>query len=283
LPAWLRNTIQARVERGVERGTIHYDPDAVAVCLAAEATSDCAAVLTRDPVCPDGLDGTVPRDGECVDDLECAGDAYCAGLVDACTGRCEPRVPAGASCEPAAECAFGTVIVSDNDGCICRAQGLEGQSCRYGCQGSLECSGPDGRCARSESATLGQECDSLHLCSAGSVCAYDADPSNEQAHCVERAEPGGACTRSAPDMCPEGEWCRLAEPADSNVGICVPPVAEGDACSVSSDCNEWWGSCTDGACVAFRDNGAACSRDDECFSGACREGVCALDTCVADD
>jgi hypothetical protein len=288
LEARLTNSLAARLERGVRAGTIRYDPAVVGECLASLAALDCAASVSSAPdgyECPEGFDGTVGPGGACIDDLECAGDARCSPDfgTGACGGRCVRRGQAGEACQFGADCTFETTCACDDLGCACRALGSAGQSCAYGCQGSLVCVNDSGAptCERPVSGKVGQRCDdALVVCPRGTACVHDgAGENSNEAHCVALAASGARCGAAQPSSCADDEWCRLTAP-NYDVGSCSPVPVDGDPCESPYDCDSRLGRCVDGACTVKRDNGKPCSIGDDCWSDVCFDGLCSLSPCA---
>lgn len=282
LRARLTNSLEARLERGVGAGTIRYDPATVGACLASIASLDCAASVTsaEDYQCPEGFDGTVEVGGGCIDSLECAGDAWCSPDFEtgACAGRCVRRGQAGEACQFGDACTLGTSCVSEDFAATCRAPGSEGQSCLYGCQGSLVCVGDSAICQRPRSGNVGQRCDdALVVCPPGTACVDDGAGEGSQARCVELAASGAPCGWQL-SPCADDEWCRLTAP-DYDVGTCSSPPVDGDPCESPYECDSRLGQCVDGACTVKRDNGKPCSIGEDCWSDVCRGGLCTLSAC----
>ena len=277
------------VAQAIEAGTIVYNAGRVNACLGAISAVGCDLFGgSRIPeVCLEAFDGQVAVGGDCSIDAECTGTAFC--VANTCPGTCtEPRGEAGACLEDD-HCNDGLLC----DGQSCAVPRQQGDSCGdtlASCGGGLLCTGGDddsgtpGTCEPFEEVFAlaeGESCDFIagEFCATGLACVIEADL--DLGVLIQSCEPpvasGAACRLALPNHCPDGEYCDGLD-TDNGVfeGTCKALPGDGIACAAGSitGCAEGR-SCVNGTCRTVRENGGACSDDEECYSENCDSGVCA--------
>ena len=193
---------------------------------------------------PDGMGICLPITPPCTDGQPCGNGGIC--LVDTCVPACTPGDHT--TCPGTDKCLpWGTGgACFDKDSCV-----YGSNNPAYGCEGNYECEadparpGNIGKCA--VECEEDDECDS-GLCLPSGVCAT-CDP-DEQKGC------------DADQKC----WA-----TPDNMGVCLST----DECDNDAQCAP--GKCYEGQCVP------ACTANDQCDSGVCRNppGVCV--TCIPGD
>ncbi len=217
--------------------------------------------LCLEPTCEDG----VRNGGEVGED---------------CAGTCEARCPAGQPCGDASDC------LPDHS---CNNYGLcEAPNCGDGLLGpdetDIDCGGP--------------ECGAT--CKVDEACLVDGD-------CVpiisNKCGPTGLCLEAAcGDLAKNGSETDVD--CGGDVAFCAARCDSGAACAVPSDCTS--GVCTDRVCAlptcddgvtnggeSAEDcgavcvaegrlcaTGADCGSDDDCATGWCDDGACAVRSCT---
>lgn len=251
---------------GVEAGTVIYDADAAASCLARFSSCERATVFgltsAAAAACSNVFRGTVPSGGACTNRAQCASE------------KCELACDPGTCCE-------GT--------CVGDTPSLVYVNLGDACGNGKVCT--DSTCDRTVSMCvalkpLGSTCNEGFECES-QLCNNDV--------CVEYVASGGAC--SSDDDCEQfGDIC-----SDTSK-TCVAVGLTGDACVDSDDCSPVYtctsaktcalgpfvgepceSSCVDnsycdattGACVARKADGATCVDEDECEGTCTLDGVCA--------
>jgi hypothetical protein len=248
--------------------------------------------------------------GACMDDGDCAPGNFCTPQ-----GLCVPAFSNGAACERSTQCTsrFCTDGVCCNSACdgqcaVCaKAFGAATngvcQTAPQGSRGSPECyffvcDGQQTSCPTT--------CSSNSQCNSDSFCYQGPNSS----FCVPKNSNGLSCTSAA--QCASGKCvdgyccdsdcqgscnaCSRALGASEN-GVCtilaqgsvgLPACSPGRCNGTSSDCSlfcvndaDCSGSswCSNGTCLAKKDNGGTCSSTLECKSGLCFDGVCCNTTC----
>lgn len=243
----------------IEAGTLVYNEDAGADCLAAyEAINFCALAFDRgefeaaDEACQRTFTGQVAVGGDCFDDVECVGGGDC--LIpecpdECCVGACQaveppPQLaPIGAACEGFDECVYDGYCKIDfatGDG-TCEALLNEGDECEdlFACAGDLGCDLDFvtlmGVCRRLPGN--GEACnpDSLIGCSQTNLYCDEVDST-----CKRYPDVGDSCDPAAEQAC-----VYYAECVD---GACVQRPGLGDSCVELPDCLGGL-SCDSGVCV----------------------------------
>jgi hypothetical protein len=216
--------------------------------------------------------------------------AACAGDGSSCQGQCD-----GAN---AASCGYATSTLECSPAhCDHNAAYATGR-----CDGAGQCAASRTACSPyvCEGATCTTTCSSDSGCASGFDC--------ESGVCVALRVNGSACTEArtcASGACADGVCCTSAcdgtcDRCDlpGHVGQClaVPlgskphPASCGayrcngslpacpESCASDAVCAEGF-DCEEGACALRRENGVACSRNEQCLSGACTDGVCCDSSC----
>ena len=284
------------------------------VCCDAACTGACQQcnVQGKEGTCTPAAAGTDP-DGDCgglwcggaaACLAQCSGDPDCKAGLSCVQGKCLAQKQDGQACAAGADCASGNCVdgVCCGSACggTCEACNLPGKlgscsaiaagtdpagECGAGyCGGNRACSTA---CVVSSSckpgtACLGGTCGGKlpngSACNAGGVCA--------SGQCVD----GVCCNIACDGKC---EACNLA----GNLGACTAlssrtdPGAECGAtwcsgsapaclgsCALDTDCKAGF-ACISGTCRALATNGTACTRDGECVSTHCADGVCCNTAC----
>jgi len=288
--AGLRNGVVAEALAALEKGTVSYDADAMAACLADLASTPCSAPLSPDLLCESAVTGLVPEGGDCTLSVECAGDERCDGAT--CPGQCVPRTEAG--CVVDADCPSGGQCMAAEGGArFCRALARQGEPCAYSpwCIPGLFCTTESGRqaegsCEERPRAATGEACGPMPYgtaCAAGDVCAIlgPGDPTGWLEQCVPVADSGGPCYPGPEDGCPPGEYCPITTGelfAGTYSASCAPTVALGEGCTVDVfgvGCGPL-ARCKDGICAALGELGATCTESGDCLSNSCVDGACAV-------
>jgi hypothetical protein len=234
-----------------------------------------------DPPCGDGLycDGaagtcapTLGTGATCFTSVQCQDGLFCqpGGLGSPST--CQARGELGAPCstDVTAACAAGLFCEFDFSGSTCQLSPGAGESCRFGaedsrCAAGLLC---DARTFTCESPiALGGACESSALCT-------------ENTYCSRRL----LCrpVRGEGEVCAEGIQCAAGLQCISD-GVCRDRIAAGEACqpqersSQSSCVSDHVCDTASATCIPLeRDRavGETCSRDSQCITGECVDGLC---------
>jgi hypothetical protein len=240
----------------VKRGTVSYDADLAAACLAQDG-GDCAFHLQQPESCRLTFRGKVAPGGVCVIGNECVDDGDCqlpAGCTAACCiGTCSvghPRVALGGNCSNVPfDCVPGAFC---NGVGICAALVAPGGVCASSsaCQDPAICllsSAGSGTCLVPPAE--GQSCDPTQTL--GAPCRRGDDYCDPVAsRCVKRRPPGAACTDT-------GMGCVFYAPCKD--GVCTATPTAGQACDAAAATAPCYGNleCTAGTCVLPADT-AAC-------------------------
>jgi len=279
--ALAEDTVFARAEEAVARGTVIYRPEQFEACLAELDAGGC------DPSagggCTEAFEGTVADGGDCVWSEECVSNR-CVSAEGVCPGRCAPFTPEGGACVAFDECGAGLACVAGT--CTRILLSAEGEPCDpstgRSCAGiDLECQGvtPDaaGTCVNWRTAfagALGSPCAPADgdYCDPGLSCAFDMAAGGFT--CQASVAAGAACTVAVPELCPAGQYCA----AEGVSGTCAALPAAGAACTRTGLCAAGL-RCTGSLCAAPARIGDACTADAQCLSNACDGGVCAIPEC----
>ncbi|MBX3184037.1 MAG: hypothetical protein KIT72_00820 [Polyangiaceae bacterium] len=212
--------------------------------------------------------------GQCNADSQCSGERYC----NPATANCEQRLDNGQACERAVQCASGHC--TQGVCCDTACNGL----CES-CLGAHKASGADGTCGAVRNNT-----DPLTQCDeAGATSCGQTGMCNGARAC--RLYPSG--TVCAPAICQlDGRFnhprtCNGSGTCSSaNVTHCSPFKCTGtgciDACVSDNNCMDGFicllaqGKCEKPHSLKLGDG---CSRDLECQTGVCVEGVCCDQRC----
>jgi hypothetical protein len=198
-----------------------------------------------------------------VSDEDCATSAFCSAA-----GACVSKKTAGQTCAADEECS--------STACV------DGVCCNSACTGQCEaCSVPGkvGTCSpvtgappasKPACAGNGTGCDGKCNGVDTKACAMPG----ENVQCRLPACASSVATLA--ESCDGSGKCPSARSQACDATGCDGTLCKG--CKLDSECTA--GSyCRGGICTTFAENGAACSRDDECESGSCTDGVCCNGTC----
>jgi hypothetical protein len=89
----------------------------------------------------------------------------------------------------------------------------------------------------------------------------------------------GTCSLAVPDVCPEGQYCKLL-PDTIAGGTCTVLPADGQPCAeaiAGPECAPIT-RCENGTCRSLKASGASCQSDDSCYSDECVAGSCVIET-----
>lgn len=280
----LRNADLRGLAELVAGGTVAYDGDAMATCLADLASAPCVELSSTGLAdvtaggCAAAIAGQVAAGGACDRTLECQAGNYCETGMS-CPGTCTPRVAAAGACSIDEACATGLDCASGH----CAAFGQTDATCGTGapsCAMGFVCDTdrmPASCQPITHAAASSAACNpgAGVFCQAGLVCAL-VDVDADVYQCQAPVAAGAACFRAVPSACPTGQVCIV--PAGQDAGTCTAQGAVGQPCAqgagVVFGCVS--GSACDGdtdLCVALADNGAACTSDAQCV-GDCIALAC---------
>lgn len=285
--------IYANLQKAVEAGRVTYHPSELPGCLQALDAASCDEF--DQTTCAGLFTGTTATGEACELDEECAGDAQCL-VQDSCPGSCGRRASAGQPCTEQNACDAGLKCVTSDDAQTCVNPVKLGESCgpSVPCAGLLYCKASTtatdgtGTCVSRAVGHTGEEgasCDGFGvepLCEPGLTCSFVQENGESVGRCSPRATSGGACTYSAPDACPEGEYCHIdtelgVKPA---AGTCQPQPKLGETCRYGTI---WTAPCAETAllchpdtdvCAVGKHIGETCTAAGECFNGDCTGGQC---------
>jgi hypothetical protein len=207
----------------VEKGTVAYDEEAAADCIAEAADASCMFVgfANDDSACSDVFRGTVPQGGACDISFECADYAACEPTDPncdpdqmCCPGTCgtpQTEVAAGGTCGDNTYCAAGT---------YCKPTGTDTGTCT------------------ARLTTEGAACDSLDACEGPMICDIFAMAPT----CVKPAGDGETCDPEALIPCGDGR-----QHCDEMTLKCVDALPTGSPCETSSVCRND-ATCSNGTC-----------------------------------
>jgi hypothetical protein len=204
---------------------------------------------------------------ECADDDGCQPDHYC---VD---NKCEKRIDPGGTCKDDSQCS------KSNPHCV------DGVCCNTTCTGQCEAcdvEGKEGTCSlvtgephgqRSACRGDGSACNGTCAGQLRNACAF----ASAQTVCVQ-----AACDL-ATGMAVEQAFCDGAGScASTDPIVCAPYGCGAVACrgNCVSDAQCAKGAfCKAGVCEELQKPGVSCSRDGQCASGFCTDGVCCEARC----
>ncbi len=240
----------------VKAGTVIYDGDAAARCLAFLTNDSCTFTgFHGGQDCESIFEGTLATGAACLEDEECKGyktqtadcaetDDTCDRSTACCPGVCTavPRAAAGASCATT-DCADG-----------------------------LYCSNVDRTC-KTLGATVGAACEAIDGCEDPMYCKIPA--MGQAGMCADAAAAGATCDPTANEPCVDGhQYC------DMTTMTCTNRAAIGSACSDTVPC-AYDANCdgTSNTCVAVPGPGDACTTTTGCLGSLdCTNSVCTLPT-----
>ncbi|MCO4762839.1 MAG: hypothetical protein KC502_15095 [Myxococcales bacterium] len=260
------------------------------MCTAFAALgADCAAAHCKPPLrcvtdksgkkrCADqGKEGAAcGQSGDCAVGLACSATKTCApgtGGGTACTGpgtcaagfacddtqgKCVPQVKLGAACLAHRHCLPGLVCGGLGLKGACVSQQAIGAACQQDsdCAASLHCSLASQTCVPKASA--GETCLGAESCGPLLYC----DVTSKQ--CMTLPGEGAACAFNV-KTCQPGLTCYQPSKKDRT---CVKLRNEGQACSQQNNCKAGLG-CQKGLCVPLPANGKTCLDKMYCADGWC--------------
>jgi hypothetical protein len=271
-------------------GTLVYDPGQVSACLASIRASGCDYPDKRlAALCPGVLTGKVALGGACTVNAECGATAYCKST--ACPGTCAPLVTKGAACAADDDCEDG--LVCDDTAKKCITAGKQGDACSdsapcstaFVCDGTAHCVAFSGIFAAAE----GKTCDpqGQALCQPNLTCALVSVSAQQKGvWSCEKPPTTGSCHVAIPEQCSAGKYCELG---GGLTGTCKPAPAASAPCAsrlpsdttVAKDICATGLTCwSDGKCHPHAHLTEACTADENCYSGTCREKVCKPSPCA---
>lgn len=246
--------------------------DASKICQAASCGGgtaipqiNCSGTSASCPIVPttdcDGYacDGLTCRDS-CAGDDDCLVTHYCAP-----SGSCELRVGAGEPCTSDEQCQSGSKCA-------------DGVCCNTACTGQCEAcnvEGSVGTCSAVTGAPRGDRpaCDgdgsACHGVCNGALRSACTFPST-QTPCRDAACEAGVAVEQA--FCDGEGSCATTAPVDCAPFSCGPSACRGD-CATDAQCSGD-AYCKANKCVERERVGIACTRDAQCASGFCTDGVC---------
>jgi hypothetical protein len=254
--------VSPRMQAEIDMGKVVYDSDKAGQCIDDFGAQSCDTTDEDGRVepqsCIDITHGTVGSGGACADNNECASKmcnvpvcqmACCQGTCvgdtkpapggpgtvcmsqtqctagtycDITSGMCTALKAAGATCTGSDECTYGLACVGAQQTRTCKALPTVGQAC------------PDGVCR-----DAGNYCNAMGMCAqiglAGATCTSSQQCSSfypcDQATgmCTQAPKTGEACTGRCFDV---GTFCDTT----AAMPTCVAIHADGDACTLSSQC-----------------------------------------------
>jgi len=197
-----------------------------------------------------------------------------------CAGTCAARCPAGQPCGDATDC------LPDHS---CNDYGLcEAPNCGDGLLGpdetDIDCGGPEcgATCKVGETCLVDLDCVPVisNKCGATGVCLEaacgdqakngtetDVDCGGDEAYCAARCEPGAAC----------------ATPSDCTSGVCTARLCVAPSCDDGVENGGESAEDCGAVCAAegrLCPTGDACGSDEDCATGWCDDGTCAVRSCT---
>lgn len=236
----------------VAKGTMKFNADKAASCLASVQTADCAALRSEEgPAgCDEVFSGTVANGSACSSDDECE------------NGRCD---------------------YDDTKQClVCKPFIALGEACEmgWGCVKGATCS--EGKCVAKGSVAIGKSCSGSQDCASGAFCAWGDRGGGV---CTAKAAKDGACDDS--EGCQAGLVCSEAQGGQGG-GTCQARKAEGEACSQPDQPFEGTSECVSGVCglvspsappkcLPWKKMGESCESHWQCglVDAYCNAGKCA--------
>ena len=261
-------------------------------CSPLAETTECAPAACADTVTALSA-RTCNATGECQMAMQTPCGAYtCDNTAAACRTSCsdDPDCASGHVCE------MGACVAILENGVACdRDEQCQSGFCADGVCCDSVCDGVCQSCLESLTGSAVGTCANVRLGEAepDAACPADGAPCGADGTC----DGAGACATVAvsgkscgPNQC---QGSGVATQACDGAGTCAATLSTMCApygCdSAAADCRtECIGDgdcapgnvCEMGACVGTREDGVACSRDEQCQSGFCTEGVCCDSTCT---
>jgi uncharacterized repeat protein (TIGR01451 family) len=138
------------------------------------------------------------------------------------------------------------------------------------------------------------DCATGFFCASGACNAKRADgsPCGAGHQCLNGiCADGACCDRACDGACEACDWpgklgvCSPAPAGSPGDPACAPFLCDGSAIACPTSCasNRLCAAgfyCTDGACAAWKANGASCTAAEQCASGHCVDGVCCNSACL---
>jgi hypothetical protein len=201
-------------------------PEGEACAFSSECVSlDCMVPTCSDACCPGTCGPSTPlaKIGESCTATGCVDDAFCDD-----TATCRALLAMGSTCNDQGQCQYGLGCVGLTPGVpgTCGPLPKIGESC------------PDHICSE-----VGAVCNATGTCVAmglpGDACSVDLDCSfyfhcDATQHCAPYPTLGMTCI----DRCSDASWCNV--PAGQTMGTCDPLLANGQACSRTTQCASYF-------------------------------------------
>jgi hypothetical protein len=267
----------------VASGRVRFHGERAAACLRAIEAASCPAAIgfewidQLEPECLTVFEPAQERGQPCDDALyglpECRHGLECKlATCDAdqcCSGTCElpsdepedafPLRQEGEACTSPNDCDWHLACGA---GGTCQVPRAVGDPCTLYCAGENVCR--DGTCAAPTVLDRVTTCDGgtsdTSICDAQHYCGTDGK-------CWAFALPTHACGPGI-GVC---DWFYECNP-DSHT--CELKRETGEACTRSSQCQGKGSTCTQGVCTPPHANGESCSVDADCMSRKCDAGTC---------
>ncbi len=292
--AQLQDKTFAELAAAVKAGTVHYNADKVAACIAGLDSAGCAIAqerLSDVAGCNDMFVGTIAVGAACDVDAACLGDAYCK-RGSTCPGKCTQRGAAGDACVRDDDCASPLICSSGGQ---CEKLAQAGESCGAGiapdCVLGLLCAGDGantqqtGTCKAYKDVFVGKVGDVCDLqtgtiyCENGLSCLIGVQNNQATFGCAALVAADGPCSFGVPTQCPDGQHCSADVATGVTTGTCVAmPVVGEDCLSSTSDsltpCALGLYCGVDNKCHSLGRLGASCGDDSDCASQRCDAGTC---------
>jgi len=257
---YLANTQFAQYQEAIDRGTLAYDGNRAAQCLAAFDGLSCdpGAIGSQPAACDETFIGMVADGGACTISEECGTHSTCVGAGASC-GMCTHTPQLGeactSSCATNAYCSMGTCVARVASGGACTAT-IASQ-----CAAGLSCQAMT--CTTTTRAAAGQPCGNGG-CQTGLVCAFTGTATMCRAPRTD-----GTCQGLlAGNDCPSGMTCSASL---GMTGTCVAYPVLGDPCTNVCAAP---GRCVNMVCHRAGELGETCDLGADCISGLCDAGVC---------
>jgi MYXO-CTERM domain-containing protein len=204
--------------------------------------------------------------------LDCQGDADCLPSHYCGQGVCEARIDAGQPCTSDIQC-------QSNSRCA------DGVCCNTACKGQCEAcdvAGAEGTCTvvtgephGNRTPCLGDDSACRGTC-AGTLRGACEFPTI-QTVCQDPACDAAAGLAVEQANCDGAGHCATTDPIECAPFVCGATACRGD-CATDAQCTD--GSfCKAGVCTPIQKPGQKCTRDAQCASGFCTDGVCCEARC----
>lgn len=254
--------------------------------MAATPCSGSVLAVASNEDCQGMFEGLVPVGGAC-GPRECVPSAYCtteAGGAE-CPGTCVARVSEGVEAKSAAMCEFPLTLVDGR--CAKRrkeGEACQGSSmCEsLSCGGDLVCKTPG---IKGEACSVTAPCGALLPCIDG-VCRTPAGvgeacekslllPCQVDLHCDQGTSGAGTCRELLTEGQACGEGTRCMPPLGCSAGKCTRPAGSGESCKELVCQPEYYCETNSQVCKDRLAEGQACSVSSECRIGtSCRGAKC---------